>query len=365
MKIGIATYHRSENYGALLQAIALRQVLQQIGHKVYYIDYWPSHQRSIYAIPRLSWKFMLKHPLRGLSLFRDNILKHKRKANFRKFINKYITPYCRSVEEEYDIIVYGSDQIWRKQDNHDGKEKCYNPFYFGVNSIKAKKSISYAASSDNILLSREDRETFRALLSHLDAISVREDSMLSEIKSLGFINAELSLDPTLMLGRNTWDKIIPTNVVSSDKYVLYYDLQDCLNLNDVIEFTVSRGLVLKRIVGRASFPNETFDDSTCSPYGFLQYVKNADFVITSSFHGLVFAIIYHKPFIVSCSYSPYRMRSLLKSIGCEDRMVPVRSNLHFQFKDIDYDVVEMKLSEIRKSSFTYLVNNLNFNYVKG
>ena len=139
MKVGIVTYHRTLNYGACLQAIATRVALEKLGHEAYYVDYWPKYHSQIYQtfsltkfwrLPSLGWKFR----------YVQSILKRKkRNDNFDSFFYKYITPYCQPVTAEFDIIVYGSDQIWRKQKSiHD-----YNYVYFAKTTLRQKNMLLF------------------------------------------------------------------------------------------------------------------------------------------------------------------------------------------------------------------------------
>ena len=119
MKIGILTYHRSHNYGALLQAIALRKVLSDMGNEVFFIDYWPNYHRHMYALFSVKW--LINRPGRKSKLLyiKDCLLhcsvRKQRKQNFDLFISHFILPYISSCDDSYDVIVHGSDQIWRKQ----------------------------------------------------------------------------------------------------------------------------------------------------------------------------------------------------------------------------------------------------------
>ena len=146
MKIGILTYHRSHNYGALLQAIALRKVLADMGHEVTFIDYWPAYHRHMYALFSFHWMMSRKGIWSKWSYlkycFCNYSARKKRKLSFDKFISEYIEPYTSSMDESYDVVIHGSDQIWRKQP----EINTYNPVYFGCHDIVARRKVSYAAS---------------------------------------------------------------------------------------------------------------------------------------------------------------------------------------------------------------------------
>ena len=169
MKIGILTYHKSHNYGALLQAVALRSVLSNMGHDVTFVDYWPDYHERIYkffsmeSLKHKNFKGKLLYLIKFVSGFRA---KRKKIRNTNLFLAHYILPYVSSMNDVYDILVYGSDQIWRKQPTIN----AYNPVYFGDNDIKARRHISQPASMAIISHKKEDKETTEEEVEELDKI---------------------------------------------------------------------------------------------------------------------------------------------------------------------------------------------------
>lgn len=360
MKIGILTYHRSHNYGALLQAVATRFVLEQMGHEVYYVDYWPDYHRRMYALVNTKILFGL-NVRRTLSYLKLLCLTYKsqkrRRQVMENFIRHYIEPYCLPVDSVFDVTLYGSDQIWRKQPEMD----TYNPVYFGVNDFKAKKRISYAASMGILPNSDTDREKVKELIGHLDALSVREDSLARLIHSFGVTDVRISLDPTLLLNRKQWDEVIKPKAYMGSKYALFYDLlPNSFTRSQIENFTKDHELQLKTIYGYA-LRKET-DEEICSisADGFLDLIRNADFVFTSSFHGLVFSILYNKPFYASFSKNSGRAESILSALGLQEYLLKPQSLIPNDFKAIDYNIVSEKMDVLRVESLNYLkVNTQN------
>lgn len=353
MKIGILTYHRSYNYGAIFQAVAIRFVLQQLGHEVFYIDYFPDYHRMVYALPQISKRFCIRHPRAALYFYRDKSLKLWRKLKFEQFEKKYIYPYCSSIKDNYDLIIYGSDQIWRKQPYIN----AYNPFYFGKNELKAKKHIAYAASTDKIPDKEEDIKEFKQLLSYLDRISVRESDLLNSIREMGYYDAKCVLDPTLLLTCHQWDNVIPTKKKDDDNYILLYELQNAFDFDEVNQFAKEMGCTVKVIVGKAFYTKDKRFHTTCAPQEFIDYFRNAKYVFTSSFHGLAFSIIYHKEFYASFNVNSHRAVSLLKEIGCSNRLLLPKSKLPKEVDIINYEKVEKQLNVLRNISTVYLQEN--------
>lgn len=355
MKIGILTYHRTLNYGACLQAVATRIVLEKMGHEVYYVDYWPEYHSQGYRtfslvqfmkLPSVGWK---------LNYILSTSNRKKRNDNFSSFFKKYIIPYCRPISEEYDVVVYGSDQIWRKQKNLND----YNPIYFGENECRSHRHIAFSASMGVLPDNDSNRNTLSKLLSNFEKIAVREDDLFEFVKSLGYSNVVKTLDPTLLLESKDWDTIIETPKYSEDPYVLVYSIGkvDAFNMDSIRKYASQRNLVLKILSGTPSKYDTKNHITTAGPNEFLRLVKNAECVFTSSFHGLVFSLLYKKEVYVSFTHNSNRAKTLLKSVGLEERFVRPKQEIPFMER-IDYSEIMSKLEGLRESTMKYL-NSIN------
>ena len=360
MKVGILTYHRSHNYGALLQAIALRTVLTSLGHQVFYIDYWPAYHRHMYALFSFPW-MMSRKGFKGkwrylTSCIKNYVYRKERKENFDQFIEEYIVPYLSSLGDTYDVIVHGSDQIWRKQP----EIGTYNPVYWGKSHINAPKKISYAASM-GILPEREsDKLKLKYLLSNLNGISVRERDLLDLVHSLGYNEARQDIDPTLLLKSEDWVKMFNLQKVESiGKYALYYKIKDSFDVSCLEQFAKSRGLMLKIIHSKAIGQNTDSQITTAGPRQFLELIYNAEFIFTSSFHGLAFSLLFHKQFLASFTNNAGRAASLLEALGLSDRMVVPHAPILNEQCIIDYEKVDRYFQEIQNKSLLFLERNLN------
>ena len=351
MKIGIVTYHRTLNYGACLQAIATRTVLEKLGHEAYYVDYWPKYHSKVYKtfsltkflkLPSFGWK------LRYLLSFPE---RKRRNDSFAPFLTKYIIPYCHPIEDNYDVVIYGSDQIWRKQK----ALGTYNPFYFGDNKIKTKHHISYAASMGVLPDNNDDINKLKQLLSNFDKISVREENLFNIVRSLGYKNVQLTLDPTLLLTSQEWDKIIETEQYTGSPYVLIYSIgkPDAFNLKSIHKYAFMRNLKVKILCGTPEASGSKEYITTANPYEFLKLIRNADSVFTSSFHGLVFSLLYHKNVYASFKQNSNRAKTLLDSISLSERLLVPKIEVP-DLKEIDYDSVQEKLQFLKDSSYNFL-----------
>ena len=356
MKIGIVTYHRTNNYGAVMQSLATRFVLEEMGHEVYYVDYWPDYHKEMYALFPIkkffkqSWRQKAKLLLMLMKYYKS---KKRRIDNFDIFFQTYIYPYCRSVDETFDVVIYGSDQIWRKQ-----KETGdYNPFYFGDNKINTRRHISYAASMGVLPDNDVDRAKVKELVSHLDKISVREEGLRQLLFSLGYEDVALSLDPTLLLSSEEWDKYLPTESYVGKKYVLVYLLNsNPFDLHKVKKFADDKGLELKVLQGYARSKETTTNITSAGPYEFIRLIKNADYVFSGSFHGLVFSIIYGKQFFASFKINSERASSLLSQLGLSSRLIPAKSVIPQDLPQINYKAIREKHLSLRNKSLDFLAS---------
>lgn len=357
MKIGILTYHRSHNYGALLQAVALRTVLERQGFHAVYIDYWPAYHRQMYAL--FSFKRMrsfksLRHQVRYLIDCIINIqVRRKRIANFNQFIAQYIEPYIGRIDDFYDIVVCGSDQIWRKQKATGN----YNPVYFGKNNISAHRQVSYAASMGILPVSDSDKAVLRDFLTHLDFISVREEELQKFVQTLGFSVCH-DLDPTLLLTKDNWSSLFNLSCGHKERYALYYMISDAFNLDSIREFATSKGMKLKVIHYNAISSDTPEHIYTASPSMFLKLLSEADFVFTSSFHGLAFSLIFQKQFLASFVRNSGRASSLLDSIGLSDYLISPHLKIIPDLELVNYQQINMKIDKLRKTSLNNLSNML-------
>lgn len=361
MKIGILTYHRSHNYGALLQATALHHYLSKLGHEVYFIDYWPAYHKQMYDLFSLNqalhgsrYSFFI-YPAKFIIFFKK---RKKRIELFTKFINKYIAPYCSeySNKDKYDLIVYGSDQIWRKQS---GLGNRFNPVYFADNILCSSKHISYAASMGSVKFEEEDYDFLKKRLKNFYQISVREDSLKECINKIGF-NSEVVVDPTLLLSGTTWNNLFSIQRLYSEKYILYYRLlRNSFNEKHVIKFAASLGYKLIILDGavRVSKANVI---SAAGPLEFLSLIKYSEFVLTSSYHGLVFSLIFNKNFFASFAENQDRAESLLMKLGLENRLLTPETDIPLDLVPISYKEVNEKIDSLRFSSADYIIKNFNY-----
>lgn len=359
MKIGIVTYHRNHNYGAILQAIATRLVFQEMGHDVYYVDYTPQYIKEYYSL--FSMKECMSRGLIGSLLYIKEFLlgvsvKKKRIKNFNIFINKYIAPYCKPVTDNFDILLYGSDQIWRKQ----RKLKDYDPFYFGVNNVNTKLQIAFAASMGVLPSEDKDKNQIKKLLSDFDFISVREVGLFDLLHELVKKKITIMPDPTLLVkNRKIWDAEIPQLNKLSKPYALFYDLQSgAFDYSAVERISKLNGLDVIIISGDSKTRKIGKTCIEAGPQEFIDLIRGASFVFSSSFHGVVFSIIYQKPFYASFLLNAGRAESLLKHLGIKDCLLPPKADIK-NLGMINYQAIEHNIHNLQKHSYEFIFEILD------
>lgn len=353
MKIGILTFHKAYNYGALLQAVALRHYLLQYSEEVYYIDYNPSYLSNESNL--ISSQKLKKLNIKGkISTLCDTLIHlseiKARNHNFEKFIQERIAPFCKPLTEDYDLIFYGSDQIWRKTPSVNG----YDRVFWGCN-IRSKHKVTYAASMGNIETLPEELDIIKELINNFDLISVRETNVQSFLKQLCDREIYQVLDPTLLLNNNEWDRCLPASYNKTNSFVLFYDLRNnSLREDDVYKYAERNGMLVEHLVGSVMKKSKREKASKDGPYDFFLKIKNADFVFTSSFHGVALSIVFNKQFVASFNDNSGRALSLLQSLGIENRLLFPNSCMPESFVPINYNDVNLKLRKLQNKSYDFI-----------
>lgn len=326
MKIGILTCPLGLNYGGILQAYALQTTLKNMGHQVYVIDYkTPIPPFYVYVI-RAFKKYICKRPVH-IHVERDYIrLMENSHLKIKQFIDKYINLFpinsFKDIKpDSFDIIIVGSDQIWRKpyftKDYHESIDRAFLSFTKGWNI----KRYAYAASFgvDKWEYSEEDTSLCRDMAQLFDAISVREESGIKLCRKYLGCKAIHVLDPTLLLKKEDYIKLINQNTPpKSTGNLLCYILDDTEQKNSLIT-DISKETKLNPF----SVISNKHLETKPSVESWLTGFNDANFVITDSFHACVFSLIFNKPFLViGNKYRGLtRINSLLKMFNQEHRLV--------------------------------------------
>jgi len=365
MKIGIVTFEWANNYGALIQSHALQSVLMERGHQVEIIKYRPKIPASL--LKRILAKNPKKLIKKWLSLYHNYLFNKFR----RQFLNRTSKTF-RSIQsfelikDRYDILISGSDQVWNPKwlDQITDMHKIYLLSFLGNNT----KIISYAASfgtGEIDSFSPEWYKIFNTELSKFDAISVREKSGIQLVEKLTKRKDAVSIvDPTLLLNKHKYSKIISNRRIRK-KYVFSYMLHgydnDASSINSYI--ANKQNLNIINCNAKDSFLRKNYKFP--SPPKWLKLIKNARFVVTNSFHGVVFCLIFHKPFVVlSIQGEMGKMNSriidLLSAVGLKERIVNHDGLLMDKLveKSINWEEIDTKVNSLRNEAFNFLESQM-------
>lgn len=368
MKIGILTYQYAMNYGAVLQAYALKTYLETLNHEVEILNYDSSY---LYANQRSIKAKIISHVW---NIFKNVLGAKKKRKLFDTFRNNYLKLKFPSlttknqllmylINQNFDAFIVGSDQVWNPEINgHD------DTYYLNFQN-KALK-ISYAASFGVGTIKENDLTQILDSLKSFSAVSVREKTGL-EILKLFNKKVEVVLDPVFLPNIEIWNRLAEKNPVITGKYMLCYVMPGDREIETRIE-VLSQQYKEKTgnqviFLGRKEykkFKNDGKDLVVASPGSFVNLFKNADFIVTNSFHGTAFSLIYNKNFysLVNrhlkgekqlCS----RVIDLLTELGIEDRALNPSDDCIFENK-INYSIVNEKLNLKRNTSKEFLKKSL-------
>jgi exopolysaccharide biosynthesis predicted pyruvyltransferase EpsI len=364
-KIGILTLPLHNNYGGLLQAFALQKYLNGNGYEAVLIDrQW-----------NRSAKDNMKSFIKKL-LFKNRINSQKKiEEHTSYFINKYINK-TKVLDSErkllklvkslhLDAVVVGSDQVWRLEYT---KKFSMNFFFdFLSNNSKIKK-LSYAASFGEDTWNHDRHVTNKVsdLLSKFTAISVREDSSVNLCKTNFNVTVQHHIDPTMLLKIDDYKRLIKAeNEPETQGDVLIYMLDINQDRQKTIDAVCSslKGILfsvnVKSINPKGALQDRIYPSVTSWLKGF----QDAKFVVTDSFHGSVFAILFNKPFIAygNVGRGLSRFNSLFKMFGLEHRFIMKHDDLDLDLlkEQIDWEKVNTKLQNYRFLAEKYFKNNFN------
>ena len=341
------------NYGALLQYYALEKALNQIGVQSYWLRFClPDTKKLVYRAKHMIKNIInLPHSIaycKCLNSFKDFISKYCHESNHIYYSEQELKNKCPKA----DIYITGSDQVWGG---------TLSPNYLTYVPDDFPK-ISYAASFGKNQISEEHKNTIRPWLERFDAISVREDSGVDICKSMG-IDAVQVLDPTLLIDAKEYPTIDNVDCPDIYGYFLNFDGLDQIYWQEILNYANDNQFRLKVACVNQTFykyPKKYRD--LPSPEEWLTKYSKAKYIFTNTFHGTVFAIIFHRPFLVikqkgEGAKQNGRVASLLKSLGLEDRYFDDKRSIEEQVnQNIDWGCIDERLRYLRESSYGFLYN---------
>ena len=361
----VTTFNKAHNYGAMLQEYALLNLLKSKNYNINVLNYNDKEIAKCYkyyGFGNGTLKQRIKTIIKYTLFFNKN---KKRYYNFEKFENKYISltqkydNFSELQDINIDIMITGSDQVWNYQITN-GLSDVYT-LNFGNNNIKR---ISYAASIGVKEIPENLKESYKSKISKIDKISVREESAKSALSSLmGNRDINVVLDPTLLLRKEAWNDLIANNhkTMPEEKYIFAYVVEKNNEYYNIVNY-LSKLTGLKVVhfdkIG-IRYKNVLEKRYTGGPDDFISLIKNAEYVIATSFHATVFSIIFNKKFwVVPHKTTGSRVTDLLKKLDISNRAVNSLEEfekLNFD-EDIDYENVNKILEKEREKSINWLID---------
>ncbi len=366
MRLKTITCHDVYNFGASLQAYALQSYLRSLGHDVEIIDYKPDYLSGHFKFSAVSNPIFDKPLIKQLYLLAklpERLIALPRKRVFDKFTRKYLRltrrynsyEALKSAPPEADCYIAGSDQIWNTLFRN-GRDAA---FYLDFGKPDVRR-ISYAASFATADVVPEYRRFVSDELKKFDAISIREKVSLPLLASLGRTDGVAVCDPVFLLSQKEWIKLINnTTRQAAGKYILVY-LTDKSRQIEAIAKEIAKETEWKiYTVGASRMHGADKNFVNAGPLDFVRLIKDAQFVISNSFHATAFSLIMGVKFCVVNRSEGIneRMRSILEDYGLSDRLVSEYKN--DLLNDIDYTSVNHTMTGIINQSKSWLKAQLN------
>ena len=377
-KIAILTLPLHSNYGGLLQAYALQKALISLGHETLLINNdvsnYPNWRKRISFAKQKVFQLIM-----GGAVIRPDLTSKRNKKiigqHSAKFVARYIhktnlVPAIFNFEDvkayNFEGYVVGSDQVWRPNYT----PSILNYFYDFLEPISSIKKISYAASFgvDHWQYSSQETENCAKLAKMFDAVSVREDSGISLCQEKLGVDAVRVLDPTLLINKRDYEDLVEKAQLTKPKGRLFTYILDRSVDNIDMEEKAAKYLNTNHYTAMPRKDMQNLSAENINEFIFppveewINGFMSADYIITDSFHGTLFSIIFNKKFISigNKRRGLSRFTSILKQLGLENRLLLDVSDFSPELlnEDIDWDSVNIKLEVERKESIEFLKNNL-------
>lgn len=342
MKVGILTFHDGINHGAFMQAFSTYQFLLQNGYDVEIINY----KNKKHHINELKSLLLVRNPARVMRNIKK-IMAFKRAHKKMKLDSLVLN--IKKLKLDYDFIVIGSDIVW----NYEFKLLGSDPIYFGENLDNARL-VSYAASFGSVSIESTRPDFVVNGLLKFKAISVRDENSVSIVESITANKPPVVLDPTFLIDTNEHE--IEAKIDADYLLIYAYNLRD-KEISSTIDFARKNNLRIVSIGYNTSWADKNIN--SLGPFEWLGYFKAASFVVTSTFHGTIFALKYEKNFCTSLNNNiANKVSTLINKLGLTDHLVNNSDVGKVLERAIDYNDVNLRLKPMIVDSKNYLLNTL-------
>lgn len=346
MKVGILTFHNGINYGTFFQVYALQSFLLQHGFQCQVINYknlgFTLREYKCFLHPLLLWKWVIIKNIIKIARFK--------RAHQRLHLTNRIFREGRLATLYFDSIIIGSDEVW----NFDTKLIGYDPVYFS-RGLNAGRIISYAASFGNIETHEGVPEQLRNCLHRIECVSVRDENSANIMSAISKKTVQIVLDPTFLVD------LRPEAVTPNERgFILVYGAFSEKMIHQILEY--ARFVGKKTVSAGYSLPWCDIHLGTLSPFQWLGYFANCDCVITTMYHGMIFAVLNQKEFCMfSTPYRKHKGGNLLSDLGLSNRVIDENASIKGVLaKEVDYSTVNALIETQRRQSEEFLLAALKF-----
>lgn len=368
-KVGVLTFHWADNFGAVLQAYALQRAIESIGFAVEIVDFRPP-QLILPYLPVLRWREIVERygEKKAILGFAKEVLTYRRKKSrqllFESFREQYlhlgdqtffVATMLANTLRGYSHCVVGSDQVWRPCFLRGAENVYFLPFR------EIKRKVAYAASIGEPV-PQGLFEFYKMHLSAFDHISVREGAAGDFLSSLLGRAIEVVLDPTLLLSAKDYEEImcVPKEKLP-ERYLLAYNFDvQALRLAEELAKRYKLPVVSysKPFRRRVWSLGKAFDH--LGPREFLWLTKHAEVVVTNSYHGMIFAMLFEKPLfiVISPKFAPTRILDFLSRLNLNQNLSEKNGVLLATIDVLGYEKLWQKLSYEREKSYAFLYRAL-------
>lgn len=349
MKIGILTFHRALNPGAVLQCYALQETLKSLGYEVEVINYkQPFVEYKIFDVRVFRYTFSKPRVVLGAirRLFYNYFKIKKVLNNYEKFRHKYLvlTKVIKSREDfpKEDLYVIGSDQLWGLHCTGGIDEIFFGRFARPISS----RVIGYAISSNIESINIIGSEKLKEYTNNFDILSFREFSIRDLVYKLTGKESRIDIDPTLLADRKIWSNLIKKEW-SKRKYIYA-----CLNRITGEELNLIKTKI--KIIANRLNCDVVYGGQ--SPEDFVSIINYAKLIISSSFHGIAFSLIFEKSFLALNLNDGHDERTIniLNQLGASETIVTKDFNPYLEIPELDYNVINKNKELLKADSINYL-----------
>jgi hypothetical protein len=360
MKIGILTFHRASNLGAVLQAYALCSYINEYICPAELVDFYPNNAVN----SKQGLVHRVGHVVKQTLLLRKSINSRKQLEKYETFMKKYRVSEKTYYGDEqlrrnslhYDMLISGGDQILNTT-----LSGCSESYYLNFDNQTPK--ISYASSFGRLQISDDEKRLVKEELPKFRALAVREKSGAEIIKELTGLDAEMVVDPVFLLEQNEWERL--SKLPQEQKYIFVYAMEDTSELRETVKKVreMYNIPIIAVFGGKRKSHMQCKIDECCGPEEFLGYIKNAEVIVTNSYHGAAFSIVFEKKFyIVAHSTRNVRLENLLEITGNSEKLITGLTK-ECSEKEINGVKAMEKMIDMIKQSKGYLnkviTNNVN------